>query len=715
MPPDSRIPPRRHRDSAASPGHKQELSAKFSLLHRHRTLLLAILVTSLALRIWGLSDRLPDPAFGPDPIRDTLVDETDRREVAYAWEMWRGGTRDFDLNPHAGEWPGLSFYVTLGSQVAYRGIHSLASGNWSATEFASHVRTDPRGIFLSGRIAGVLIGLATIYLTYLLGLYTLGPVVGLLGALLIGTNATHILISQHVTDPNLLALLFVLAAGVVISRTRSGEGDPDVRASALAGAMIGLAGACKYVPVVLVVPLAASLIVRHDESGRYRLRVPWQALLAGVGGALVAFAVASPYTFLDWRTAWGDIVVQRERHLSEWVGQTHGAIALPEYLIKILPSMLGWPAYVMALVGTYLVLRRSGRSHIIWIPGTLLIANGFLSVAQPRFILPALPFLFVLAACVVARIADPAFSRLRSPAQRWVLASVLIALAMAMPLRTLVEARNAFSLPDSRHAAQEWIKRSIDPVVPIAVDVYGPPVHTQGDTRPAVTWPFFAEEAQLVEVAYHPEWLDGVGYCALSGGVAGRFESNRSAHANERNYFAWLRRNAPIVWNSDDRTMSGAAIEIRKLPQAISTAGQRDSLWAATTVDPRAAGTLGSWCRFMAEAFLAAGSPERAREWATRGLTITRSSSRRPLIHLLAFLDLKEERVQELLSMTRSGLGEFPDDDLLHLYRGMALEASGDAKAAGEYRESLRLNPGQPQAEKIRARMERIETGSLGR
>jgi hypothetical protein len=61
--------------------------------------------------------------------------------------------------------------------------------------------------------------------------------------------------------------------------------------------------------------------------------------------------------------------------------------------------------------------------------------------------------------------------------------------------------------------------------------------------------------------------------------------------------------------------------------------------------------------------------------------------------------------------MTQAGLREFPEDDVLHLYRGMALEAAGDEKAAAEYRESLRLNPAQSHAEKIRARVERIEAG----
>src|SRR5712692_3747765 len=94
--------------------------------------LAGILLLSLTLRLWGIHDRLPDPSLQIDPIRDTTIDETDRREMAYAWDMWRGGLRPLDLNPHSGEWPGCSFYLTLLLQGFYRLSYSLGTGDWGA-------------------------------------------------------------------------------------------------------------------------------------------------------------------------------------------------------------------------------------------------------------------------------------------------------------------------------------------------------------------------------------------------------------------------------------------------------------------------------------------------------------------------------------------------------------------------------------------------------
>src|SRR3982751_5476256 len=70
-------------------------------------LLLTILAVTLAVRLWGIADRLPDPTLGVNPmVGNTAVDEGDRRAMNFAWGMWRGGAAPLDLNPRTGDWPG---------------------------------------------------------------------------------------------------------------------------------------------------------------------------------------------------------------------------------------------------------------------------------------------------------------------------------------------------------------------------------------------------------------------------------------------------------------------------------------------------------------------------------------------------------------------------------------------------------------------------------
>jgi len=95
------------------------------------------------------------------------------------------------------------------------------------------------------------------------------------------------------------AAVFFLAA-LPMCRIAMGEGKP--RDSIVAGAMLGLAGACKYVPLLALLPL----LLVHARGVRNR----W--FWAAVAAALIAMFLATPFTFLDWKTTFRDIVVQRK-------------------------------------------------------------------------------------------------------------------------------------------------------------------------------------------------------------------------------------------------------------------------------------------------------------------------------------------------------------------------------------------------------------------
>src|SRR5712672_566025 len=164
-------------------------------------LLIALVCLAALLRLWGIT-----------VLEDTAVEETDRTTTGRAWTLWRGGSKPLDLNPHTGGWPALSFYVTLGIQWLYRLGYSIQHPGVDADRFASHVMdgTGSRGIFILARLIGAIIGVLTVVLTYRLGILVAGRLVGFGAALLLAVNLQHILVSQHVSDPNLLALLFVL-------------------------------------------------------------------------------------------------------------------------------------------------------------------------------------------------------------------------------------------------------------------------------------------------------------------------------------------------------------------------------------------------------------------------------------------------------------------------------------------------------------------------
>ncbi|HYQ88862.1 MAG TPA: glycosyltransferase family 39 protein [Candidatus Binatia bacterium] len=677
-------------------------------------LLIGLMTLALALRIWGVADRLPDPTLGLNPIiGDTSVDEGDRRAMLYAWEMWEGGTRPLDLNPRTGDWPGLPFYVTLGLQFLYRTYDSVAHGSTTAQEFARHVASDPSPMFLFARLFNVLIGVLTIFLTYLLGSRLGGRQVGLMAAAFLTLNPFHILISQRVADPNLLALVFVLLASLQLV---GGREEHRVRASPIAGAMIGLAGACKYVPLALTVLLALACVDRTKGA----VRVRWGPLATGLLASLLAFALASPFTILDWSAKARDLHLQQGRLLGEWVGLSESSVSLPTYLVRTLPHMLGWPVYLLSVAGSLLLLARPrSRGWIVALtPAVLLLPTGLLALAQERFMAPVVGSLMVAAAFAVVQAASwltRRFQTSSAAASRAVTAATLmlpLAVSFAWAAPEYLRTRQALRRPDTRHLAHLWIETSIPRSEPIALDLYGPEFNAEEEGRLSLVWPFLATQAEYVRGAYHAEWLDGLHDYVTSEEIGGRFEASADRYPAEAAFHRWIRSHGRLTWSTDSVIASGPKIEVWALPERISDPERRGRLWDEVRRQPMYELRIAHWCRDMAMVFLREDQYPRAVEWAERGLTVRDRSFRRDLFETLSLAQVRLGRSSEAVTAAREGLTAFPESPLLHLDCGMALEAlSRKEEAITEYRAALRQSPTPGAAQLIRALLARLEGG----
>jgi hypothetical protein len=654
-------------------------------------LLLGVLALALLVRLWGIRDRLPDPTLGINPmVGNTAVDEGDRRAMDFAWRMWRGGTRPLDLNPQTGDWPGLPFYLTLGAQMLYRGYDYLAHGT-SAQEFADHVEEDPAGMFLLARILAALLGTLTVLLVYRLGAALWNRKLGLGAALLLALNPFHILISQRVSDPNLLALLFVLLATLPLVRVTD-----RVAPYATSGAMIGLAAACKYVPMVLLLlPMVANL-----------RPVRWKAIGASILGAALAFFIASPFTLLDWTHKSQSLTLQRGRLLSEWVGLSESSFSLPTYLTRTFPEMLGWPGYLLAVAGTALLFRHRPRGWLVAaVPLLLLLPTGFMALARERFMAPAIGSLVVAAAFAALWCAS------RIPARASAAAMIsLLTVAAAWPVPAYVRLRETLHRPDTRVAAHRWIERAIPGTEPMAIDVYGPEFKPDLEGRLSLIWPFLATQTPLVRAAYHPEWLDGIRYYVSSSEVEGRFETAAARYPDEDRFHRWIRSHGTVVWTSDSTEASGPRIEVRVLPAGISSREERDAAWSQARRAAMYAPRLARWCAEMASIFLRKDDYGRAEEWASRGLSIRETASRRKLLETLALAQVRLDRASEAEETARAALREFPGSPLLHVDRAMALEGLGrNQEAIAEFNRALALESTEASTGIIRAEIARLE------
>ena len=621
-----------------------------------------------------------------------------------AWLLWKGGTKALDLNPHTGGWPALSFYLTLGLQFLYKIYHSFVAGGVTAAQFQEHVSGGGSGpMFLFARVVGALIGTLTVFLTYRVGTAVAGRAVGILAGLFLATNTLHVLTSQHVSDPNLLALLFVLLATPPLLCVVAGG---SVRDSILAGAMIGLAGACKYVPLVLALPLALANLLRGPRTapgpsapqrapgssggpagGKETSLFKNRGLWAGLFAVLAAMFAASPFLFIDWNRTLIDISGQRRSLFSDWVGQTVFPISLPTYLAVSIPHAMGWPAYLLALAGLALLWRQGRVARtLVWIPAMIVVANGMLKTAQDRYILVALPYLHIAAAFATVRAFTWASARL--PALRGNAAAarfapaLLAAAVVAWPLPELLATRHALALPDSRHLARRWINENLDPGRTLGVELYGPLF--RDIERAMVIWPFFATQSQLARPVFHLEFLDGFEYHVASGEISRRFESEPAKYPVENSYYRWLRDHATVVWESDMKKNSGPHIVIRRLPRNISTQAQRDSVFLAAMPVPTKVNRVGLWCLDCSKMFTRVKDYPRAEEWARRGLGIDVEAMEAALRNQLAIALWRQGEVDSAESEMRIAIEKMPVSPNSRVYHASMLNELNRHKEALE-------------------------------
>ena len=659
-------------------------------------MLLLLIGFTLAIRLWGIHNRLPDATLGINVLDDSAIEETDRTTMGRAWSLWRGGTRPFDPNPHTGGWPALSFYLTLGIQYGYKLWYMSHAGGTTPTEFQDYVSgVGAAPMFLFARIIGALIGVLTIYLTYRIGKQLLGRTVGLLAGLFLAANTLHILISQHVSDPNLLALLFVLLATPPILRLVEGGTWRD---AVLGGAMIGFAGACKYVPLVLGAPLVAAIWMgRKSRAAATGIRrFP---LVAGLVSILGALFLATPFLFIDWKRTVIDITGQRRALFSDWVGQTVFPISLPTYFITTLPHAMGWPAYALSLAGLILMSRQGRLMRVfVSIPILILAANGMLKSPQERYILVALPFLYIAAAYALVRAVAWARERVswlsrEAPLGRAVPALVAAA-AIAVPLPELVVTRHQLSLPDSRHQARRWIYQHIPQGSPLAVELYGPVFADR--ERACVIWPFFATQSQLARPTFHPEMLDGLQYHCASGEISRRFEAEPAKYPVENAYYRWLRDHATVVWRSDS-TMAGPRIVIRRLPPNISTRAQRDSVFLAAMPVPNHVNRVELWCLDFAKVYQWVNDWPRVEEWARRGLYVDVPEMEGALRSELALGLWHQGKLDSADHEIRIAIAKIPKSPTFRLYHsGILTELNRLQESVDELRQAYQLSGQDP-------------------
>jgi 4-amino-4-deoxy-L-arabinose transferase-like glycosyltransferase len=410
-----------------------------------RLALCGILAVAAAARLWFLSAGVPHAVGIDEPI---VVD--------HAMRILRTG----DWNPHIFNYPSLVIYVQACVDIV-RFLWGALSGEWASLD-----GFDVAAVYQAGRFVTAMIGVATVWLTYALGMELAGRRVALLAAAQMALRPMHVRESHYALTDVPMTALVTLALWLALRAARRGT----IRDYAWAGAACGLAAAAKYTGGVAFAGVVVAWLLhewRAPDRGR--------KIAAGAGAAAIAFLVAAPYTWLDL-PAFLDGFASLFSHYGV---STATADAVWMVYAKHL-WLDGAITLTLALAATLFVLaRRADRRR--WAP---ILAVGLIhfyelsthSHMYGRYVLPLLPIACLLSSVAVFALLRrarrvPALSG--RPAQRALLAVAVVAL-LAGPTVACVRWLDQLKRPDTRTMAAGWLRANAPKGARLAVENSGP-------------------------------------------------------------------------------------------------------------------------------------------------------------------------------------------------------------------------------------------------
>ena len=414
---------------------------------------MCLAVGALALRLVGISFGLPYHYHWDEP---TLMNRV----------MRMGGG---DLNPHYFWYPSLLMYAGLLLEgMVYAAGHALGAYH-SPDSFAAAYFESSTTVYLAGRVLVAVTGAATVVLTFLVGRRFFSTPVALAGAAMLAVAPIQVA-SSHFFTTDVPMTFFVLAAylalwGVYIRGRR--------RDYVAAGVLIGLGVATKYLPGLLL----GSLLIAHlggvrRRTGEWRWSAGAGNMALGVAVAGVAFFAASPFVFLDWRTALHDYSLLSAQKTAQ--GCVDCSPSFLPYVTVALPWSVGIATYVAGLAGLVSAFwQKPGRRielALFWsFPVLLFIVVG--SGRQPlaRYLVPLAPFLALAAADVFWRAGRSVAASFRLPGARIAFPAAFVLVAI-LPAAFASARYDAYLLqPDPRTAAASWFAANVPSGTTIAV------------------------------------------------------------------------------------------------------------------------------------------------------------------------------------------------------------------------------------------------------
>jgi len=429
--------------------------------HRISLWLVLALVGGAILRLIGVAYGLP-AVYNPD-------------EVAI---MNRAiGLGQNGLNPHNFLYPSLYFYALFAWEGAWFVVGRVTGVFGSLAAFERGFFTDPTSIYVAGRVLTAICGVLTIWTTWRFAARMGGRVAGIIAAALLAVSPLAVRDAHYVKHDVPVTWLIVLAHLLMAAELQR----PSAQQRWIWPSFVaGLAMSTHYYAIFLALPL--TLLILFPATPWSGLRERLKNLTIAAVTVVLAFAVASPFLALEPGTAIRDVLANRQIVVDRATASAGAFASLGYYLSWLVRDGIGWMSASLAIVGTWMALKR-GRTFAIL---TLAFPASFLlfianTVPASRYLNPIVPFVCLLAAVAAADLME------RSNSGRAVAALIVLG-GVAQGLTDSVATDLFFRQTDTRTIARDWIEQQVPPGSSILVQPYSVPIRqSESALREALT------------------------------------------------------------------------------------------------------------------------------------------------------------------------------------------------------------------------------------
>lgn len=347
----------------------------------------------------------------------------------------------------------------------------------SLHNFLGRYFTDPHIFYLAGRTAESLAGIAGIYAMYLLGKSMFNKTVGVMGALFLALNVTHVKLSQSARGGAFAALFSILALFFIYLTYQRGK----LRDYVLAGLFIAAAASIRIYFLGLFVPLLVvfiySLIRERVSAASKRSRIFFRFFLCIVV-FIVATCVFTPDFVFDFEYI-KSILIALVLPLAGPDGGEPNFLGLEmtngwsSYLLDLLPASFGWPLYILSILSVLFALfswRQCKHTLLAAFIICYIAVIGKSGITATRYMMPIFPAFFLLAAHVLSMASRNLFKQEKMQTIFIFAITLLLVLPSAVKSVELDISRWKMQTQD---VANEWILKNIPDRARIAVESTG--------------------------------------------------------------------------------------------------------------------------------------------------------------------------------------------------------------------------------------------------